>query len=149
MSGVSFKKFGISENWTRAKRSCKNISMILAEIDNMQSLRSRKNSLYGGTLSNEKYWTGLRYIFTTENKLVWSDGREAFCNATLGEVVNCTGLKNFKDNACFLITASKDRLEAGDCTIAHRFVCQTGEFYTLAQTEVFKIRRERYILILL
>ena len=121
---VTFKDVDISENWQRAKQACKNENMKLARIDNIDLFNSAKTRVYKGAPSQENFWTGLKY---EDEKLVWSGGREAFCNGTLSEVLDCAGLKKWDDPSCFLITSVDDTLQPSKCDIAHRFICQSGK----------------------
>jgi len=116
---VTFKDVDISENWQRAKQACKNENMKLARIDNIDLFNSAKTRVYKGAPSQENFWTGLKY---EDEKLVWSGGREAFCNGTLSEVLDCAGLKKWDDPSCFLITSVDDTLQPSKCDSAQIYL---------------------------
>ena len=127
MCAVKFTDVDISENWSRAKIDCEQKNKILVQIDNINLFNSTKKRLYPHWPSGNTYWTGLKYHM---EKLVWSNGRQASCNGTLIGLLNCTGLKNLPTR-CFLIKKNSDVLSPEDCSIAHRYICQTGKFNLL------------------
>ncbi|KAJ7374621.1 hypothetical protein OS493_004960 [Desmophyllum pertusum] len=130
VSMVNFKDIDISENWERADNYCKTKNMTLARIDN-GSLFNSTQARFLHPLSIKKFWTGLKY---DSKRLVWSNGRKAFCNGTLKEVVNCAGLLKLLRPRCFLMTAYQGKLEPSDCNIAHRFICQREILSTVHPT---------------
>lgn len=128
---VNFKDIDISENWERADNYCKTKNMTLAQIDD-GSLFNSTQAKYLPPLSIKKFWTGLKY---DSKRLVWSNGRKAFCNDTLKEVVNCAGLLKLLKPQCFLMTAYQGKLEPSDCNVAHRFLCQRGKLFMKIEEE--------------
>lgn len=133
---VNFKDIDISENWERADNYCKTKNMTLARIDN-GSLFNSTQARFLHPLSIKKFWTGLKY---DSKRLVWSNGRKAFCNGTLKEVVNCAGLLKLLRPRCFLMTAYQGKLEPSDCNIAHRFICQRGKMFMKKTNHACRLR---------
>lgn len=123
MRMVHFKPFDRSENWEQAKAHCRKERLELAQIDTRVVLNSAKAKFLRPP-STKEFWTGLQYV---NNRLEWSNGKEAFCNATLSEVIHCADLGNFTHQYCFLMTANQEKLKPSRCDIAHRFICQRGE----------------------
>ncbi len=122
-----FKAFDINENWKRAKTHCKGKHMKLAQIDNGDLFNWTKARFLPAS-STKKFWTGLKH---ENKKLLWSNGKEAFCNTTLRlrDVVDCASLKNLSGRFCFLITGNEGQLTPSNCNVAQRFICQKGKLY--------------------
>ena len=119
-----FKEFDISKQWSQARKACKQESKILAQIDNIDIFNSIKENLYKASSGQgKKYWTGLRY----KDKLLWSDGKQTFCNGSLSAILNCTHVKNLPYERCFIIQKNFDTLKAKQCNIAERYICQSGK----------------------
>ena len=123
---VQYKKFDISKQWSKARTACKQESKILAQIDNIDLFNSTKEKLYKASSGQGKvYWTGLRY----RDKLLWSDGKQTFCNGSLSAILNCTHVNNLIYERCFIIQENFDTLRAKQCDIAERYICQSGKSF--------------------
>lgn len=123
VSVEDLKAFDINENWQRAKIHCKGKLMELAQIENGILFNLTKEGFLPPS-STKTFWTGLKH---DSKKLLWSNGKEAFCNLHLRDVVDCAGLRNLSKRSCFLITANKEKLTPSNCDVAHRFICQKGK----------------------
>ena len=116
------------QEWSAAKSNCKQEGKTLAKIRGIEDLLRAQKEAFQTYHADPpgSVWVGVKFN-TSIGDFVWGDGTRVPSDVNFEAIVNRNRHSSPNSENCMSITSNERYLNADDCEIPRRYICQSGE----------------------